>query len=505
MFGSTPHAHECPAKVVVCRASAAGQGGCSAKVCLADLPDHLAKECPATLVVCPVAGCAYRMERRDLPGHEAAATRRHQDLKEVALEIKDTKLVNDTDGSATESWIQTLKPAFELLQRLVLIDDNHVWLSRTEQPMGQEMQVTWEPVGSGRTPALRPFACLEGRCVAKGFLYATGGITGINENVEPSISRAAYRLELCGGSRGWQTLSPMRHRRAHHTLIAGPHGCLYAIGGVEARQSPSSSVEIYDPRTDRWTEGVPLTYARTGHTVTRLDGGLLVAGGRPNHPAEFFDFKRDQWFTGASWEESSRSLLVPAGVGEVVHMNLFPFRQQRLRVSEDIRRPVVVRESHVAATPTSASSSSSAAASASASTSTSTSALDSSAASLALALGTPGPTALPSAFMDMLHVLMSSGTPATRLDPRLADSKQAREESQSQKRDRAVGYDVSVPYASMLYCTWGPWVVCLALDQDVRLVSFVNHTRLVVPCAAAKVVVPQAPRRCTCSGQILVC
>ena len=95
-------------------------------------------------------------------------------------------------------------------------------------------------------------------------------------------------------------------RSSNSTCIVD--GKIYIIGGVAAnrKQGRLDSVDIYDPATDTWREAKSMNHARGGASVSVVDGMIYVMGGVgwpqiPNHPGPFlssvemFDPKNNQW------------------------------------------------------------------------------------------------------------------------------------------------------------------------------------------------------------------
>lgn len=65
-----------------------------------------------------------------------------------------------------------------------------------------------------------------------------------------------------------------------HTATLLPDGRVIMIGGYGLYSQAQSSVEIFDPASNRWYPARPLASARANHTTTLLaDGTLLVVGG----------------------------------------------------------------------------------------------------------------------------------------------------------------------------------------------------------------------------------
>jgi N-acetylneuraminic acid mutarotase len=60
--------------------------------------------------------------------------------------------------------------------------------------------------------------------------------------------------------------------------VAEVNGKLYVVGGYDA-SSAVSTLQIYDPVTDRWTTGAPIPMARYAAAAAGINGKLYVAGG----------------------------------------------------------------------------------------------------------------------------------------------------------------------------------------------------------------------------------
>lgn len=89
----------------------------------------------------------------------------------------------------------------------------------------------------------------------------------------------------------WSEISPMNEARPHCKLVA-LQGYLYAIGG-----ECLSTVERYDPRTNRWTFVAPLpndTFA-VAHRATACDGELFVTGGILRYTLLRYNPKANMW------------------------------------------------------------------------------------------------------------------------------------------------------------------------------------------------------------------
>ncbi|CAB1314891.1 unnamed protein product [Coregonus sp. 'balchen'] len=109
-------------------------------------------------------------------------------------------------------------------------------------------------------------------CTMDNYLFvAVGGCQqGTDSEMKPSKRVFCYNRVTSI----WKEISPMNEFRPHCKLAA-LQGYIYAIGG-----ECLSTVECYDPRSDRWTFVAPLpndTFA-VAHHVTVCNGELFVLG-----------------------------------------------------------------------------------------------------------------------------------------------------------------------------------------------------------------------------------
>ncbi|MFB8278049.1 Kelch repeat-containing protein [Nocardia colli] len=81
----------------------------------------------------------------------------------------------------------------------------------------------------------------------------------------------------------WTTTGPLAEGRSGHTLTRLEDGTVLAAGGYPApRTSPAglATAERFNPVTEKWTSAGTMSVGRTAHSATRLaDGRVLVAGG----------------------------------------------------------------------------------------------------------------------------------------------------------------------------------------------------------------------------------
>jgi len=108
----------------------------------------------------------------------------------------------------------------------------------------------------------------------------------------------------------WIPAGPMVHSRTFAESVILPHGRVLIAGG-HLLESPnmmiSNSSEIYDPRTNTWTEVSSLSEARYGFVMTAFPNGQVLAiGGARDwdccwtetsfvHEVESFDIRTNAW------------------------------------------------------------------------------------------------------------------------------------------------------------------------------------------------------------------
>jgi N-acetylneuraminic acid mutarotase len=108
-------------------------------------------------------------------------------------------------------------------------------------------------------------------CVVNGKIYAIGGkhldeTFAAVEEYDPDEDR-------------WIRKADMPTARAYLSASA-VNGKIYAIGGGVARRGPYFSiVEEYDPITDKWTRKADMPTARAGLSTSVVDGRIYAIGG----------------------------------------------------------------------------------------------------------------------------------------------------------------------------------------------------------------------------------
>ena len=97
-----------------------------------------------------------------------------------------------------------------------------------------------------------------------------------------SFSLAVTLVSVAASGQGrLQPAGALAEARAQHTATLLADGRVLVAGGRGADATATlASTELFDPKTNAWRAGPPMTTARAGHTATLLDDGrVLVVGG----------------------------------------------------------------------------------------------------------------------------------------------------------------------------------------------------------------------------------
>jgi len=140
--------------------------------------------------------------------------------------------------------------------------------ARAEPPVG-----SWSPLASMST-ARFGLAAATG---SNGIVYAIGGSTGL------AVTTVVSTVEAYDPTTDrWSAVAPMPSARRYLMAATDRHGRIYAIGGAAppALAGFRNTVQRYDPQTDSWATVAPLPAPRCcGAVATGRDGRIYVAGG----------------------------------------------------------------------------------------------------------------------------------------------------------------------------------------------------------------------------------
>ncbi|MFD3523520.1 Kelch repeat-containing protein [Streptomyces sp. NPDC058653] len=130
------------------------------------------------------------------------------------------------------------------------------------------------------TPLPEPRRMHSTTALADGRVLVAGGY-GSSGFPVPALDTAVVYDPV---ERSWSQTGPMHGGRYGHSATPLPDGRVLVAGGSAARSSDSErallSAEIFDPESGAWTPTGPMDDARSFHPAVPLpDGGVLVAGG----------------------------------------------------------------------------------------------------------------------------------------------------------------------------------------------------------------------------------
>lgn len=153
--------------------------------------------------------------------------------------------------------------------------------------------------------------------VVNGILYAVGGTSlglgpvGIVEAYNPTTNT-------------WATKAPMPTPRVG-VAVGVVNGILYAVGGACCAPGENShtlsTVEAYNPTTNRWTAKAPVPTPRYGHAVGVVNGILYAVGGAlegKGATVEAYDPTKNRW-TVSTPMPAGRSLLAVGVVNGILY------------------------------------------------------------------------------------------------------------------------------------------------------------------------------------------
>ncbi len=156
----------------------------------------------------------------------------------------------------------------------IVFDDNeHMYIYLSVDVYDPSIE-TWQ------SRANYPGKTMGHTCQIDGIIYVIGGV---DEDYNPLTN--AYKYDTRKDV--WSRIGDLQIARFAHAVLS-LDGKVYAIGGINNNAMISSglgitSVEIYDPETDRWSEGTELPFELCDLTNQFVyNGEIYIIGGRKN-------------------------------------------------------------------------------------------------------------------------------------------------------------------------------------------------------------------------------
>ncbi len=104
----------------------------------------------------------------------------------------------------------------------------------------------------------------------------------------------------------WSDVAPMSLRRWYHAAATGADGRIYVFGGFSSGFTAVASAEVYNPATDTWSPIAPMPETRYAHAAVAGGDGLIyimggiVNGGGDGKSVITYDPATDTWSTAPS-------------------------------------------------------------------------------------------------------------------------------------------------------------------------------------------------------------
>lgn len=155
------------------------------------------------------------------------------------------------------------------------------------QPLAHREEPLWTQPGNMKYPRTLHRATLldDGRALV------TGGASAV---VFPGFASLSAAEVYDGGK--FTPTDPMQVGRVLHAAVKLPDGRVMISGGASGLDSGTSSTEIWDPSSGKWSYVASSNSQHAAHTMTLLpDGRVLVVGGFLVKTIEWYEPATDHW------------------------------------------------------------------------------------------------------------------------------------------------------------------------------------------------------------------
>ncbi len=132
--------------------------------------------------------------------------------------------------------------------------------------------------------------CSAALSVVNGEIYAIGGMSWPGMGVETDLYLSSIEV-FNPKTNQWRARTGMSGPKAYHTASVIDEK-IYVVGGYlrEGEESKTlSTVEIYNPTTDRWTQEPDMPISKWGHATEVVDGQIYIFGGGPITSVQVYD------------------------------------------------------------------------------------------------------------------------------------------------------------------------------------------------------------------------
>lgn len=184
-----------------------------------------------------------------------------------------------------------------------------LWSSETASIYDVDMNA-WRPL-----PNLPERRSSHDSAIIGHTLYVIGG-WALSGGSDPKWHNNYLTLDLADPMAAWQTHPQPFERRALAALAVGTR--LYAIGGMDSGDKPTSAVSVLDTTTGLWSEGPPLPQDKLGgfgFAAVAQEGRVFASGA----PGVLLELRGGAW-VGITRLKHPRFFhrLVPGGAGHLI-------------------------------------------------------------------------------------------------------------------------------------------------------------------------------------------
>ena len=201
----------------------------------------------------------------------------------ITLSMLDAEVTAKLDSNTSGTTTMNNPPAVGSLIAIPYGESAPAGYSLYQQ--GTPKELVWQE----KEPLSLARLAYDGVEVLDGKIYFVGGYAGNRENL-------LERYDPTSDS--WETLAPMNEAREATTAIL--NGKIYAIGGRGSSGNPLSSVEIYDPVINSWSNGVSLPSSVEFGAGVAVGKKLYLIGGANSSRASLnkvlcYDLSLNAW------------------------------------------------------------------------------------------------------------------------------------------------------------------------------------------------------------------
>ena len=201
---------------------------------------------------------------------------------------------------ATDAWTQKTDMPTPKKTKTCVVDGKIYaiggWSTTNEQTQLETVDV-YDPATDtwAKAESMHHARCSAAISVVNGKIYAVGGI-----GWPPNRDQAGQYLSSLYLStvevfnpktNQWQERTEMSVPKAEHSSSV-IDGKIYVMGGY-LREGETyttfSTIEIYDPATDRWTQAPDMLIGKSGHATEVVDGQIYIFGGGPPTSVHVYD------------------------------------------------------------------------------------------------------------------------------------------------------------------------------------------------------------------------